>query len=324
MIRTFFLFLGIFGALAVSWASLVMAPYFQIGMHQPQETQFGGRYPVQMPGQANRGQEVYRANGCYACHTQQVRQEGVAYEVYLTEAGSAQDQLIQKLLDMRPDWDQAMARDHIRNLPVLITTTEERSSAETIQRQLEALGAEDVAVRISFIPTGSDIARGWGGRRSVAADFLYKQPVMLGWQRMGPDLANVGARQMQATWHYQHLYDPQYVSPSGSSSVMPPYRYLFELKEKTLKPNPDALRFPASYEGIPEGYDVVPTDEAKALVSYLINTKAVEGIYEAPLPRPPQPAREQQEEDEAAPDSNAGGGSADQNSSGPTAPASPN
>ena len=41
---------------------------------------------------------------------------------------------------------------------------------------------------------GSDIARGYGVRASVARDYVQQKPVLLGERRIGPDLANYGAR----------------------------------------------------------------------------------------------------------------------------------
>jgi cytochrome c oxidase cbb3-type subunit 2 len=41
---------------------------------------------------------------------------------------------------------------------------------------------------------GSDIARGYGARASVARDYVQQKPVLLGERRIGPDLANYGAR----------------------------------------------------------------------------------------------------------------------------------
>ena len=41
---------------------------------------------------------------------------------------------------------------------------------------------------------GSDIARGYGVRASVARDYVLQKPVLLGDRRIGPDLANYGAR----------------------------------------------------------------------------------------------------------------------------------
>jgi cytochrome c oxidase cbb3-type subunit II len=40
----------------------------------------------------------------------------------------------------------------------------------------------------------SDIDRKWGERRSAPRDYLFDRPVVLGQERMGPDLANVGKR----------------------------------------------------------------------------------------------------------------------------------
>ena len=41
---------------------------------------------------------------------------------------------------------------------------------------------------------GSDIARGYGTRPSVARDYVQQKQVLLGDRRIGPDLANYGAR----------------------------------------------------------------------------------------------------------------------------------
>ena len=41
---------------------------------------------------------------------------------------------------------------------------------------------------------GSDIARGYGVRPSVARDYVLQPQVLLGQRRVGPDLANYGAR----------------------------------------------------------------------------------------------------------------------------------
>src|SRR2546423_4138114 len=40
----------------------------------------------------------------------------------------------------------------------------------------------------------ADIDRKWGERRSAPRDYLFDRPVMLGQERMGPDLSNVGKR----------------------------------------------------------------------------------------------------------------------------------
>lgn len=40
----------------------------------------------------------------------------------------------------------------------------------------------------------SDIDRKWGERRSAPRDYIFDRPVVLGQERMGPDLANIGKR----------------------------------------------------------------------------------------------------------------------------------
>ena len=64
---------------------------------------------------------------------------------------------------------------------------------------------------------------------------------MPGSQRVGPDLANVGARLPDANWHLLHLYAPQL---QVKGSTMPPYRFLFEKRRIERRPSPEALVLP--------------------------------------------------------------------------------
>lgn len=136
---------------------------------------------------------------------------------------------------------------------------------------------------------GSDIARGWGIRRTVALDYLLENPVQLGSLRMGPDLANVGARLPDRSWHFNHLYNPK---RTVSNSTMPPYPFLFEERRIDGEPSADALRWEGEVvtpKGKEEGWEVVPTDEAKSLVAYLVSLRADTSLFEAPLPPEPEP-----------------------------------
>src|SRR3954447_12778600 len=40
----------------------------------------------------------------------------------------------------------------------------------------------------------ADIDRKWGDRRSAPRDYLFDRPVLLGQERLGPDLSNIGKR----------------------------------------------------------------------------------------------------------------------------------
>ena len=58
---------------------------------------------------------------------------------------------------------------------------------------------------------GSDIARGYGVRASVARDYVQQKPVLLGERRIGPDLANFGARAKDlASVHAAIKHDGQF------------------------------------------------------------------------------------------------------------------
>lgn len=110
---------------------------------------------------------------------------------------------------------------------------------------------------------GADIRRGWGTRRSVPRDYLMDRPHQLGTQRMGPDLANIGARQPSLEWHALHLYNPQLTSPG---SIMPRFEYLFrEIRSGESVPR-DAVKVPRQTGGITH---IAPNDRGRALIAYL-------------------------------------------------------
>jgi len=204
------LFLGLFVTMALSWLSFVMGPQLQLGDTGPTTNMIVGAsgqiYPHSEPGTAHQGAEIYRANICASCHTQQVRPQGV----------------------------------------------------------------------------GSDKSRGWGDRRSTAYDYLFDQPVMLGLQRVGPDLANAG-RRMDAAAVLLRLYDSRILTPG---SIMPPYPFLFEKRKIQGIPSPDALQLPASF-ALPPGYEIVPRPEANELAAYVASLHQDGYLFEAPPPFQP-------------------------------------
>ena len=147
--------------------------------------------PVWKGGSILAGKRVYQAQGCFQCHTQQVRQQDY----------------------------------------------------------------------------GVDIARGWGQRRSVARDYLFDEPVLLGRTRIGPDLANVGTR-LDAETLFKHLYRP----PHGSN--MPSYSYLYNKQEIRGSGSARAVDFEKDEFGAPEeGWEVVPKPSAQDLVAYVLSLR---------------------------------------------------
>ena len=131
---------------------------------------------------------------------------------------------------------------------------------------------------------GGDIDRGWGLRATVARDYIMQDRVLLGTMRTGPDLAHVGGRfagDGGREWHHQHLYNPQLTS---KGSIMPPYPFLYELREIEGEPSPEAVKIPADSPYSPKtGYEVIPTRRAVALVEYLLSLKVDYSLPEAPI-----------------------------------------
>ena len=115
------------------------------------------------------------------------------------------------------------------------------------------------------IAQAPDASRGWG-RASVAADYAYDTPHLLGTMRTEPDLLNIGARQPSRDWHLGHLYAPRAYTPG---SIMPPYPYLFEVRQGAAKPDEVVVNLPPALAK--PGYVVIAKPEALALVDYLIS-----------------------------------------------------
>jgi cytochrome c oxidase cbb3-type subunit II len=254
----FHVFLAAFIALGLSWCGFVFAPAKQLGTaKQVAVLNSTDVYPLQRTGDAALGLQVYRANGCAACHTEQVQQDGVSCEVVLASSGK-----------------NPPAVSNLVSATKLSGLTKDEANA--ISDQITAAGGK---TETHIVPVGSDIPR-WGIRRSVAADYLYDDPVQLGILRAGPDLANIGVRSPDLNWQLVHLYSPKALV---KKSAMPPFRYLFELRKKINgAASPDALQFPPVYAP-PAGYEVVPTPAAKQLAAYLLSLKAGVPLYEAPF-----------------------------------------
>lgn len=127
---------------------------------------------------------------------------------------------------------------------------------------------------------GGDIARGWGTRQSMPRDYIFRHTVFLGSMRTGPDLANVGAREpaYTAAWFHKHLYSPRSVV---GWSTMPSYSYLYTQRRIQGERSADALDLEPGLAA-PEGYEIVPTEEARALVAYLMSLKQNYPLPEAP------------------------------------------
>src|SRR3954462_8013869 len=68
------LFIGVFGTFMFSWIGLTVIPNMQIGQLDPQSKEEDTDiYPMPQSGMAERGRQVFNANGCTYCHSRWVR-----------------------------------------------------------------------------------------------------------------------------------------------------------------------------------------------------------------------------------------------------------
>ncbi|MEE2947046.1 MAG: cbb3-type cytochrome c oxidase subunit II [Verrucomicrobiota bacterium] len=307
MNSTFTLLGGMLLVFCVSLSAMVLRANDQLSGLQysnsqdEEGTEF--RYPVPPLGQARFGEKIYKASGCVACHTQQVTHESVALDVKAM-AGEKNHAAVQeavsrfyKLTGRKASGGAALG------LPVgeweTIVTGANPADASKARNFLAAAGASvDVQVRFR----GEDLmqhdilnpeGRGWGRRRSVAQDYLFAEPPMLGSVRIGPDLANVGARYSRDVL-MRILLNPAII---WKNSKMPQHRFLFE----------EAAEDEQGQHIIHDGDKAYkPTAHAEALVDYLLSLKAANyPLLEAPIDQPftsslPDPAPDPAPPGEAA------------------------
>ncbi|HET8963952.1 MAG TPA: cbb3-type cytochrome c oxidase subunit II [Chitinophagales bacterium] len=126
-----------------------------------------------------------------------------------------------------------------------------------------------------------DMDKMWGSRPGIAADYADNKRLdiwrntatLMGTERTGPDLTNVGSRQGSLAWNLLHLYQPRAVV---EKSIMPAYPWLFKIKNEVGDDEvevtvPDKFR-----KGI--NGKIVATKEALQLVAYL------QSLKQTPLP----------------------------------------
>ncbi|HVW13885.1 MAG TPA: cbb3-type cytochrome c oxidase subunit II [Mucilaginibacter sp.] len=123
-----------------------------------------------------------------------------------------------------------------------------------------------------------DMDRIWGSRPGIAADFarikrtdIWRNTAMLmGSERTGPDLTNIGVRQPSQDWLLLHFYNPRAVV---QQSIMPAYPWLFEVKDYPF-PGDVVVHVPDEFRKGVTG-QIVATKEAMQLVAYLKSLKQV-------------------------------------------------
>lgn len=154
------------------------------------------------------------------------------------------------------------------------------------------LTPDAIAGKNSFIANGCvachtqqvrniDMDKMWGSRPSIAADyaantrtdFWRNTATLMGTERTGPDLTNVGSRQPSLAWNLLHLYQPRTVV---TESVMPAYPWLFTVKNEIGKDEIEVIVPDNFRKGITG--KIIATKEALQLVAYL------QSLKQTPLP----------------------------------------
>lgn len=121
----------------------------------------------------------------------------------------------------------------------------------------------------------------FGSRPGMASDYAnigrtsiwQNTATLMGTERTGPDLTDVGNRQPSKDWNLMHLFHPRSVVPQ---SIMPSYQWLFEIKANPSKTDV-VVSMPAQFLNGQTG-KVVAKKEALQLIAYL------QSLKQTPLP----------------------------------------
>lgn len=280
------LFLGIFGTLAFSWAGLILIPNFQIGHLEPQVDEEGNDpYPAPKSGMVERGRQIYAANGCVYCHSQQVRGDYAASDLERTrDLGAAP----------KAKWGERRSapRDYLFEHPVLLGKMRLGPDLANMGR---GAPVEQVAPGTSPTPSGSPPASGSspaGSAEKVAATTPAAAapapapvspapnaaaPAGPSPNTVGPTSAEKGAPPVySAAWHHRHLYSPRSLV---LDSNMPAYRFLYEKRRISGERSADAVPV-GNGDKVSAGWEVVPTYDAKCLVAYLMSLDQSHALQE--------------------------------------------
>jgi cbb3-type cytochrome oxidase cytochrome c subunit len=299
------LFLGIFGTFAFSWVGLTVIPNWQIGHLNPQSDEEGTDiYPQPQSGMFQRGAHVYAANGCAYCHSQQVRPEYAAADIergWGNRRSAPRDYIFERpvfLAKMRMGQDianiGARAPAEQASPPPVGAASPAASPAQ--QSGSPSPGASSGAAASPATqgaavssppskpasasqspsspspkpaapapPTGASPSPGAMANASLGATTAASS----GPPTAGPPWPEqtIGEPPMySAAWHHVHLYSPRSIN---FDSNMPAYRFLYEKRRIRDQRSTDALRLTGS-DAPPEGWEVIPSYDAKCLVAYLM------------------------------------------------------
>ena len=356
------LVLGILATLAFSWLGLAYIPDLQIGHLDPQSDEEGTDiYPMPKSGMAERGRRIYVANGCFYCHSEQVRADYAASDI--DRPRDAAPSPPSKWGDRR-----SAPRDYIFDRPALLgkmrmgpdlanigkaaPAEEEAAPAQpspanpanpvppgasppvanaspppanapqnakpAAQPSAPSPAASSPAANASPPPANATVQQNAkpAAQPSAAPAPAASPPAA----NASPTPANATAQQngksaaqpsaapapaappaqaatapspapspsefpapYSAAWHHRHLYAPRSLN---LDSDMPAYKFLYEKRRVGGEQSADAINLRG--EGAPgEGWEIVPTYDAKCLVAYLMSLNQSHPLNEVKSAAPP-------------------------------------
>jgi cytochrome c oxidase cbb3-type subunit I/II len=118
-------------------------------------------------------------------------------------------------------------------IPLLLVTPAQSSADMPKPYRALELEGRDIYIREGCYVCHSQMIRPfvWEKQRfgepSTMADSMWDHPFQWGSKRTGPDLARVGLRIPDASWHWKHMINPRFAT---QESNMPPYPHLEKAK----------------------------------------------------------------------------------------------
>lgn len=262
------LFLGLFATFAFSWLGLALVPNMQIGHLEPQSDEDGTDvYPLPPSGMVTRGQKVFAGNGCFYCHSEQVRPDYDSSDI-----------------DRKWGNRRSAPRDYIFSRPVLLGKMRLGPDLSDIGKRSPV---EDETVPA---PAGSPAASPAAAAPSAPAPAVAGSPAAAAATKAAPAVAPSNPEgappEYSAAWHHLHLYAPRSLN---LDSNMPPYRFLYKTQRISGQRSVDALDLKGE-DAPPAGFEVVPTYDAKCLVAYLMSLDQSHSLTEVKSAAPPPAA----------------------------------
>jgi cbb3-type cytochrome oxidase cytochrome c subunit len=265
------LFLGIFGTFAFSWVGLTVIPNWQIGHLNPQSDEEGTDiYPMPQSGMVQQGARVYAANGCIYCHSEQVRADYAGADIerkWGDRRSAPRDYIFERPVSLGK---MRMGQD-LANIGARAPKEEESPSPSPANAPAAAPVAASgspaskapaspgpAASLASASPAKAPVA----GASPTAAAAAPPPSAGPPWPEQTAGLPPI----YSAAWHHVHLYSPRSIN---FDSNMPSYRFLYQSRRISDARSSDALQLTGS-DTPPEGWEIVPTYDAKCLVAYMM------------------------------------------------------